>query len=322
MSEEYPYIDSIAYWIRWSQELILVLSVPLLTIGLVVGTFDFLSGGTLLHYTAIKYGWTALQALVLDACFAMYWVKAFMAKGWGVRIASGLLGLLLGLVAGGINFLQQVSELLHITALDSLLHLGFPPEFLLLLRALLSVILLAIGACSVARKERVTKNKETSTTKPETPEEAEETPPVSQEALEETPTLTLQEIMAQILQVIMPENSVESVTNEPLKQTENFGTYDQLAMYHPGETLEQYTFSEASYQPEKPNETPGSPVVVPLLDGGVKREKVKAVLRENPNASLSEIEEKSGASRGYASKIRDELLEEIHQEIPRLNGVH
>ncbi len=246
MLDDYPYIDSIAYWIRWSQELILVLSVPLLTIGLVVGTFDFLSGGTLLHYTAIKYGWTALQALVLDACFAMYWVKAFMAKGWGVRIASGFLGLSLGVVAGGINFLQQVSELLHITALDSLLHLGFPPEFLLLLRALLSVILLAIGACSVARKERV--------------------------------------IVSQISQ----ESSV----------------------------VQQETFEES--EPERPVQE----LTVISLDGGAKREKIKAVLRENPDASLSEIEERAGVSQGYASKIRGKLLVEIQNEKHQLNGVH
>lgn len=151
--EHYPGIDKLAYAIRWLQELIAVLSVPMLTIGLIVGTYDFLSGGALLQTAWIRDGWFWSQSIAVDSCLAMYWVKTVSSKGWAAKLFSALLGVALAIVAGGVNYLQVMAELLHVTALNSLNSLGINPSSIVFARALLSVVLVAVGAISLSKRE-------------------------------------------------------------------------------------------------------------------------------------------------------------------------
>src|SRR5258705_7101226 len=101
-----PFIGAIAGVIRWFEELISLLSGPLLSIGLAIALIDLLSGGGLLrNFPELLFAWGVCQAVGIDAQLVATWDRARMAMRRGHWLA--VIGLvILGVALGYIGFLR------------------------------------------------------------------------------------------------------------------------------------------------------------------------------------------------------------------------
>lgn len=83
----YAFIQWLGALIILVEELISVLSVPLLSFGVVVSMIDFFQGGALSHDATFSYAWAIIQAVSLDAQVAFTWYKARRAREKGKTLA-------------------------------------------------------------------------------------------------------------------------------------------------------------------------------------------------------------------------------------------
>src|SRR5258708_32061889 len=91
-----PLLAAVAGFMRWCEELLIVVSGPLLTVGLGIALVDLLTGGALLAaQPELLYAWAISQAAGVDAqlvasaaklAAAVHARRALLAAGYGVLI--------------------------------------------------------------------------------------------------------------------------------------------------------------------------------------------------------------------------------------------
>jgi Exonuclease len=144
-----PLIAAIAGAIRWLEELISLLSGPLLSVGLAIALIDLLTGGGLLRaMPELLFAWGICQAVGIDAQLVATWDRCRMAMRsgkWGQVFALALLGVALGYVgflsAEAFGFQQAFG----LSEAEALQRLGIDAASWQLQRALLAVFLVALS---------------------------------------------------------------------------------------------------------------------------------------------------------------------------------
>jgi hypothetical protein len=155
-----PLIGAIAGAIRWLEELISLLSGPLLSVGLAIALIDLLTGGGLLHALPdLLFAWGICQAVGIDAQLVATWDRCRMAMRsgkWGHVVALAVLGVALGYVgflsAEAFGFQQAFG----LTEADALGRLGIDAASWQLQRALLAVFLVALSGFTRYHPQRKT----------------------------------------------------------------------------------------------------------------------------------------------------------------------
>jgi len=146
---ELPVLGAIASFIRWIEELVSLISGPLLTVGLGIALIDLLTdGGLLRSMPALLYAWAVSMAVGVDAQLVAAWDRVRMAlrrQHWWTAFGYVVLGLALGYVgvlsaeAFGLQHAFGLSEA------DALARLGIDVANWQFQRAVLSVFLVALS---------------------------------------------------------------------------------------------------------------------------------------------------------------------------------
>src|SRR5690348_11385618 len=142
-------LGGIAGLIRFTESLVMLISGPLLTVGLGISLVALLTDGALLAtQPELLYAWAVSQAVGVDAQLVAAWDKARSAlreRKWLPLIGLLILGLALGYVAwtSAQVFALQQSE--GISVAQALQSLGMDKSLWLIQRSLLSVILVALS---------------------------------------------------------------------------------------------------------------------------------------------------------------------------------
>src|SRR5215469_546734 len=146
---ELPLLGWIAGLLRWLEELIVLVSGPLLMAGLGIGLVALLSDGALLLTAPwLLYAWAISQTVGVDGQLvgAWYRVKVAQQRGkWGVVLCFVLLGLVLAYVGfiGSLIFAMQ--QAYHLSTTQALGQLGMDTHSWLWQRAGVSVFLVCLS---------------------------------------------------------------------------------------------------------------------------------------------------------------------------------
>src|SRR5258706_4722544 len=93
---ELPLLAGIAAFLRWCEELVVLLSGPLLLAGLGIGLVALLSDGALLVTAPwLVYAWAISQTVGVDGQLVGAWYRVSVAvsrRRWGVAAASSIPG--------------------------------------------------------------------------------------------------------------------------------------------------------------------------------------------------------------------------------------
>jgi len=149
VSHNLPILGGIAAGIRWVEELVSLVSGPLLTVGLGIALVDLLTGGGLLRgVPELLYAWAVSQAIGIDAQLVAAWDRtrtAIREKRWLAVIGLVILGCALGYVgflsASAFGFQQAFG----LSEADALARLGIDGVTWQLQRAVLAVFLVALS---------------------------------------------------------------------------------------------------------------------------------------------------------------------------------
>jgi hypothetical protein len=164
VSNELPLLGGIAATLRWFEELLALLSGPLLVIGLGISLTDLLTDGQLLaHQPLLLYAWAISQAIGVDAGLVGAWDKARAAlrerRYWAL---AGLL--LLGTALAYIGWIAAqvfaVQQSQGVTTAVALSQLGMDDTSWLIQRSLLSVLLVCLSGWSRYHPQKATLDQE------------------------------------------------------------------------------------------------------------------------------------------------------------------
>lgn len=149
---ELPLLAGIAGLIRWIEELVNLVSGPLLTVGLGIALVDLLTEGKLLATVpALLFTWAITQAIGVDAQLVAMWDKAHIAlreRHYGALVALVVLGLVLAYVAWIAAQVFALQESEGISTSAALARLGMDPALWLIQRTALSVFLVCLAGWS------------------------------------------------------------------------------------------------------------------------------------------------------------------------------
>src|SRR5215469_4431593 len=146
---ELPVLGGISAFLRWLEELVVLVSGPLLMAGLGIGLVALLSDGALLLTAPwMLYAWAISQTVGVDGQLvgAWYRVKIAQQRGrWGVVLCFILLGLMLAYVGfiGSLIFAMQ--QAYHLSTAQALAQLGMDSHSWLWQRAGVSVFLVCLS---------------------------------------------------------------------------------------------------------------------------------------------------------------------------------
>jgi hypothetical protein len=144
-----PLLGAISAFLRWVEELVVLLSGPMLTVGLGIGLVSLLSDGALLVSAPwLLYAWAISQTVGVDGQLVGTWYRVSVAlnkRRWGVVIAFVILGLALAYVGyiGALVFAMQ--QAYHLTTGQALARLGLDATSWLWQRAAVSVFLVCLS---------------------------------------------------------------------------------------------------------------------------------------------------------------------------------
>src|SRR5215469_10773929 len=100
---ELPVLGGISAFLRWLEELVVLVSGPMLTAGLGIGLVSLLSDGALLVSAPwMLYAWAISQTVGVDGQLVGAWYRVSVAiarRRWGAAFAFVTLGALLAYVA-------------------------------------------------------------------------------------------------------------------------------------------------------------------------------------------------------------------------------
>jgi hypothetical protein len=146
---ELPLLASIAACLRWCEELVVLLSGPLLLAGLGIGLVALLSDGALLVTAPwLVYAWAISQTVGVDGQLVGAWYRVSVAvsrRRWGVAAAFAILGLLLAYVGYVAALVFATQQAYRLTTSQALAHLGMDATSWLWQRAFVSVLLVCLS---------------------------------------------------------------------------------------------------------------------------------------------------------------------------------
>ena len=146
---ELPLLAGIAACLRWCEELIVLLSGPLLLAGLGIGLVALLSDGALLVTAPwLVYAWAISQTVGVDGQLVGAWYRVSVAisrRRWGVAAAFTILGLLLAYVGYVAALVFATQQAYRLTTAQALAHLGMDGTSWLWQRAFVSVLLVCLS---------------------------------------------------------------------------------------------------------------------------------------------------------------------------------
>jgi len=148
--QKLPLLGAIAGALRWAEELIVLVSGPMLTIGLGIGLVALLSDGKLLVDAPwLLYAWAVAQTFGADGNLVGMWYRVRLAlvhKQWVALLCYVVLGLLLGYVAFVASLVFSYQQAYGMTTTDALHRLGFNDDTWLVQRAGIGVFLVCLSA--------------------------------------------------------------------------------------------------------------------------------------------------------------------------------
>jgi hypothetical protein len=146
---ELPLLAAIAAFLRWCEELVVLLSGPLLLVGLGIGLVALLSDGALLLTAPwLLYAWAISQTVGVDGQLVGAWYRVSVAiarRRWGVACAFVMLGLLLAYIAYVASLVFATQQAYHLTTGQALAHLGMDSTSWLWQRSAVSVLLVCLS---------------------------------------------------------------------------------------------------------------------------------------------------------------------------------
>src|SRR5262245_57548256 len=144
---ELPLLAGIAAFLRWCEELVVLLSGPLLLMGLGIGLVALLSDGALL-LTALLYAWALSQTVGVDGQLVGAWYRVSVAvarRRWGVALAFVLLGLLLAYIGYVASLVFATQQAYHLSTSQALARLGMEGTGWLWQRSAVSMLLVCLS---------------------------------------------------------------------------------------------------------------------------------------------------------------------------------
>ncbi|HKB48192.1 MAG TPA: hypothetical protein VKC57_10885, partial [Ktedonobacterales bacterium] len=148
-TRELPLLAAVAGFMRWCEELLIVVSGPLLTVGLGIALVDLLTGGALLAaQPELLYAWAISQAAGVDAqlvasaaklAAAVHTRRYWLAAGYGVLIMPLAY---VGFLASNVFATQQSQGL---TTAEALARLGMDGTSWIVQRSALAVALVVLS---------------------------------------------------------------------------------------------------------------------------------------------------------------------------------
>jgi len=146
---ELPLLAGIAAFLRWCEELVVLLSGPLLLVGLGIGLVALLSDGALLVTAPwLLYAWALSQTVGVDGQLVGAWYRVSVAvarRRWGVALAFVLLGLLLAYIGYVASLVFATQQAYHLTTGQALARLGMDSTSWLWQRSAVSVLLVCLS---------------------------------------------------------------------------------------------------------------------------------------------------------------------------------
>jgi hypothetical protein len=147
--QELPVLAGIAVCLRWLEELVVLLSGPLLMAGLGIGLVALLSDGQLLVTAPwLVYAWAISQTVGVDGQLVGAWYRVSVAvarRRVGVAVAFILLGLLLAYVAYIAALVFATQQAYHLSTAQALARLGMDATAWLWQRSAVSVLLVCLS---------------------------------------------------------------------------------------------------------------------------------------------------------------------------------
>lgn len=147
--QELPVLAGIAAFLRWLEELVVLISGPLLMAGLGIGLVALLSDGALLvNAPWLVYAWAISQTVGVDGQLVGAWYRVSVAVGRrriGVASAYILLGLILAYVAYVAALVFATQQAYHLTTGQALARLGMDATSWLWQRSAVSVLLVCLS---------------------------------------------------------------------------------------------------------------------------------------------------------------------------------
>ena len=146
---ELPLLGWIAGFLRWLEELIVLVSGPLLMAGLGIGLVALLSDGALLLTAPwLLYAWAISQTVGVDGQLVGAWYRVSVAiarRRWGPAFAFAALGALLAYVAYIAALVFATQQTYRLTTADALTRLGMNSTSWLWQRSAVSVLLVCLS---------------------------------------------------------------------------------------------------------------------------------------------------------------------------------
>ncbi|HEX6818976.1 MAG TPA: hypothetical protein VF120_11430 [Ktedonobacterales bacterium] len=147
--QELPLLAGVAAFLRWLEELVVLISGPLLMAGLGIGLVALLSDGALLvNAPWLVYAWAISQTVGVDGQLVGAWYRVSVAVGRrriGVASAYILLGLILAYVAYVAALVFATQQAYHLTTGQALARLGMDATSWLWQRSAVSVLLVCLS---------------------------------------------------------------------------------------------------------------------------------------------------------------------------------
>ena len=146
---ELPLLGWIAGLLRWLEELIVLVSGPLLMAGLGIGLVALLSDGALLLTAPwLLYAWAISQTVGVDGQLVGAWYRVSVAiarRRWGAALAFAALGALLAYVAYIAALVFATQQTYGLTTAHALARLGMNSTSWLWQRSGVSVLLVCLS---------------------------------------------------------------------------------------------------------------------------------------------------------------------------------
>jgi hypothetical protein len=146
---ELPLLGWIAGLLRWLEELIVLVSGPLLMAGLGIGLVALLSDGALLLTAPwLLYAWAISQTVGVDGQLVGAWYRVSVAiarRRWGVALAFMALGALLAYVAYIAALVFATQQTYGLSTAHALARLGMSSTSWLWQRSAVSVLLVCLS---------------------------------------------------------------------------------------------------------------------------------------------------------------------------------
>lgn len=148
---DYPGLNGLSWAIGFLEQLLAIMSEPLLIGCAALAVVDFVTGGKLLALPFLMYTWAGSLAIAVTACFIVTWrraIRAFTLNYYGVAIGLAFLGLALGIVDWAAIDVQSLQQTLSIPFTSALAALNLNIVLITHLRSAVAISMAVVVAVS------------------------------------------------------------------------------------------------------------------------------------------------------------------------------